>query len=109
MLPDWWFISLVSVKLSVMASLIKACICGYREYENQHLGLLSATGVKHYPQGNVESKEFIWADGSRGLRVHHRREVWWPEQKLCVHILKLKPEAGKANSRATRFYALKIH
>lgn len=64
--------------------------------------------LKHYPQGNLESKEFIWADGSRGLRVHHRREVWWPEQKLCAHILKLKPEAGKSNSRATRFYAVKI-
>lgn len=99
---------MVSVKLSVMTSVNKACICGFREYENKHLKLLSAAGVKHYPQGNLERKEFIWADGSRGLRVHHGREVWWPGQKLWAHTLNLKQEAGKTNSRATHFYALKI-
>lgn len=60
--------------------------------------------IKHHGQGYLYKTEFPWAYGSRGIRVHHDRELWWQVagsrhggMKAEGSYLKLQAETEKSH------------
>lgn len=44
--------------------------------DNVRIGYVFIAMMKQHEHNNLQNKEFVWAYGSRGLRVHYCWEVW---------------------------------
>lgn len=54
----------------------KACMWPHTQMSKMYISFFSDAVIKHHDHGNLQKKEFLWDQGSREIRLHHRTESW---------------------------------